>query len=77
MKKMRPKAAQVGRSHGHPKILKKYTYLPNFPLIIDIISTLHYGVGKFLTPLLNPLTQNVYSNKGFVRSSRSYPFNTN
>ena len=66
MKKMRPKAAQVGRSHGHPKILKKYTYLPNFPLIIDIISTLHYGVGKFLTPLLNP------EHKMFIRIKDSF-----
>ena len=30
MKEMRPKAAQVGRAHGHPKIHKKYIDLPIF-----------------------------------------------
>ena len=60
---MRPKAAQVGRSHGLPKIHKKYTDLPSFRSIIDTTSTHHCGVGKFLTRLLNSLTQNVYSIK--------------
>ena len=30
MKEMKPKAAQVGRAHGLPKIHKKYTDLPSF-----------------------------------------------
>ena len=63
MKEIRPKAAQVGRAHGLPKIHKKYTDLPSFRPIIDTTNTPHYGVGKFLTRLLNPLTQNVYSIK--------------
>ena len=53
---MRPKTAQVGRAHGLPKIHKKYTDLPSFHPIIDRRHTPHYGVGKFLTHLLNPLT---------------------
>ena len=77
MKDMRPKATQVRRAQDLPKIRKKYTDLSNFLLIIDTTNTPHYGGGKFLTPLLNPLTQNVYSNKRFVRSSRLYPFITN
>ena len=56
MKEMRPKTAQVGRAHGLPKIHKKYTDLPSFRPIIDRRNTPHYGVGKFLTHLLNPLT---------------------
>ena len=60
MKEMRPKAAQVGRAHSLPKIHKKYTDLPSFRPVIDTRNTPHYGVGKFLTRLLNPLTQNVY-----------------
>ena len=60
---MRPKSAQVGRTHGLPKILKRYTDLPSFRPIIDTTNTPHYGFGKFLTRLLNPLTQNVYSKK--------------
>lgn len=56
IKEMRPKTAQVGRAHGFPKIHKKYTDLPSFHPIIDRRNTPHYGVGKFLTHLLNPLT---------------------
>ena len=41
--------------------VQKYTDLPSFRPIIDTTNTLHHGVGKFLTHLLNPLTQNVHS----------------
>ena len=58
---MRPKAPQVGRAHGLPKIHKSYNTLPSFRPIIDTTNTPHYGVGKFLTRLLSPLTQNEYS----------------
>ena len=61
--KGRPKVAQVGRAHGLPKIHKKYIDLPNSRPIIDTTNTPDYGVGKFLTRLLNPLPQNVYSIK--------------
>ena len=60
---MRPKAPQVGRAHGLPKIHKSYNTLPSFRPIIDTTNTPHYGVGKFLTRLLSPLTQNEYSGK--------------
>lgn len=60
---MRPKAAQVGRLHSRPKIHKKYIDLPIFWRIIDITNTPHYGVGKFLTRLLNVLTKKFYSIK--------------
>ena len=60
---MRPKFAQVGRAHGLPKIHKHYDNIPPFRPIIDTTNTPHYGVGKFLTNLLNPLTQNDYSVK--------------
>ena len=76
MKEMRPKAAQVGRAHGLPKIHKKYTDLPSFGPIIDTTNTPHHGVGKFLTRLLNLLTQNVYSIKDsfkVVNRMRSIP----
>ena len=59
MKEMRPKSAQVGRAYDLPKIHKKYTDLPSFRPVIDTTNTPHYGVEKFLTRLLNPLTQNV------------------
>ena len=59
MKEMRPKSAQVGRAYDLPKIHKKYVGLPSFQPIIDTKSTPHYGVGNFLTRLLNLLTQNV------------------
>ena len=58
-KEMRPKASQVGRAHGLPKIHKSYNTLPSFRPIIDTRNTPHYGVGKFLTRLLSPLTQNI------------------
>ena len=63
MKEMTPKSAQVGRAHSLPKIRQKYTDLASFRPIIDTTNTQHYDIGKFLTDLLNPLTQNVYSIK--------------
>ena len=63
MKEMRPKAVQAGKAHGLPKTHYKYTDLTSFQPIIDTRNTSHYGVGKFLMCLLNPLTQNVHSVK--------------
>ena len=60
-KKMRPKAAQVWRAHGLTNIHKKKTDLPSLWPIIDTSDTPYYGVGRFLTRSLIPLTQNVYS----------------
>ena len=53
---LRPKHA-----HAVPKIHKQYTTLPKFRPIVDTTNTTHYNVGKFLSNLLNPLTQNRFS----------------
>ena len=46
-KEMIPKASQVGRAHGLPKIHKPYNTLLSFRPIIDTTNTPHYGVRKF------------------------------
>ena len=53
---MRPKFAQIVRAHGLPKIHKSYHTLPSFQQIADTTNTAHYGNGKHLSSLLNPLT---------------------
>ena len=58
---MRSTFAQIGRRYGLPKIHKQFFKVPSFRSIVDINNTPHYGVGKFLTNLLNPLTQNEYT----------------
>ena len=60
---MRPKSARLGRSHGLPKIHKNYTNISSFHPIVNTTGTTHYGVGKYLSSLLNPLTLNEYSLK--------------
>ena len=60
---MRPKSSRLGRAHGLPKIHKIYTNIPSFSPIVDTTGTAHYGVGKYLSNLLNPLTLNEYSLK--------------
>ena len=67
-KEMRPKASQVGRAHSLPKIHKSYNTLPSFRPIIDTTNFPHYAVGKFLTRLLSPLTQNEYSVKNYFEA---------
>ena len=57
---MRPKAAQIGRAYGLPKVHKPFKHLLKFRPIIDTINTPYHGIGKFLTSLLNPLAQNEY-----------------
>ena len=61
--KMRPKAAHVSRAHGTPKIHKPYQHLPKFRPIIDTTGSPYQGVGKYLSTLLNPLTQNEFTTK--------------
>ena len=56
-KQLRPMAAQLGRAHGLLKKHKLYTNLPSFPPISDSTSTPYYNIGKFLSSLLQPLTQ--------------------
>ena len=60
---MKPKFAQTGRAHRLPKIHKEFLKVPSFQPIVDTTNTPHCGVGKFLTNLLNPLTQNEYTVK--------------
>ena len=59
-KAMRPKFAQIARAHGLPKTHKPFEHLPKFRPIIDTTNTPYYGVSKFLSNLLNPLTENQY-----------------
>ena len=37
---------------------KEFERIPVLRPIVDTIGSTHYGVGKFITKLLNPLTQN-------------------
>ena len=70
-KLMHPKFAHIGCAHGLPKMHKIFTNVTPFHPIIDTSNTPHYKMGKFLTNLLNPLTQNHYSVKdSFEASSR-------
>ena len=62
-KEMCPKFAQIVRTHGLPKIHKSSDMLPSFRPIVDTTNTPHYGIGKYLSSLLNPLTYNDYSVK--------------
>ena len=62
-KSMRPKAAHLGRANGLPKIHKQFDSIPPFRPIVDTTDTPHYGIGKFLSQLLYPLTTNTYTVK--------------
>ena len=57
-KAMRPKFAQIARAHGLPKTHKPFEHLPKFRPVIGTTNTPYYG--KFLSNLLNPLTENQY-----------------
>ena len=59
-KKMFPKNAKIGRAHGSAKVHKEFTRIPPLRPIVDTIGSTHYGVGKYLSNLLNPLTLNQY-----------------
>ena len=58
---MRPKFAQTRRAHSLPKIHNDYQDIPPFRPMVDTTSTPHYGIGKYLSSLPNPLTINNYS----------------
>ena len=62
-KMMYPKNAKIGRAHGSAKVHKEFTRIPPLRPIVDTIGSTHYGVGKFITSLLNPLTLNEYNLK--------------
>ena len=58
---MQPKSAQIVQAHGLPnKTHKHYERLLKFRSIIDTTNTPYYGISKFLSNLLNPLTENEY-----------------
>ena len=60
---IRPKNAKVARAHGLPKVHKSFERVPSFRPIIDTTASTQYNVGKYITKLLNPPTQNKYSLK--------------
>ena len=57
---MFPKNAKIGRAHGSAKVHKEFDRIPPLRPIVDTIGSTHYGVGKFISKLLHPLTQNQY-----------------
>ena len=57
---MYPKNAKVGRAHGSAKVHKQFDRIPPLRPIVDTIGSTHYGVGKFISKLLHPLTLNDY-----------------
>ena len=57
---MQPKFLQIARAHALPKTHKPFEHLPKFRPIIDTADTPYYGISKFLSKLLNPLTENQY-----------------
>ena len=58
---MQSKFVQIGCAHSLPKIYKDYQDIPPFWPIVDTTSTPRYGIGKYLSSMLNPLTINNYS----------------
>ena len=58
MKAMQPNFAHIAQAHRLPKTHKQYDHLPKFRPIIDTANTPYYGISKFLSNLLNPLTEN-------------------
>ena len=68
-KAMRPKFAQIAQAHGLPKTHKLFEHLPKFRPIIDTTNTPYYGISKFLSNLLNPLTENQYVVKEYFTAA--------
>ena len=60
-KKIRPQSANIAKAHGLPKIQKHFGNIPPFRSIVDTTGATKYLVEKYLSELLNPLTQNEYS----------------
>ena len=57
-KEMCRKFAQIARAHCLPKSHKSYGTIPSFRPIVDTTNTPYYGISKYLSSLLNPLTDN-------------------
>ena len=60
---MYPQNAKIARAHGSGKIHKDFPRIPPLRPIIDTIGSTHYGVGKFISNMLNPLSLNQYNLK--------------
>ena len=58
---MRPHSARIVTAHGLTKMHKHSDNIPSFQPIVDNTGIIHYSVGKYLSELLNPVTQNEYS----------------
>ena len=59
---IRSKNTKIATAHGLPKV-QSFDRVPSFSPIIDAIVSTHYNVGKYITKVPNPLTQNEYSLK--------------
>ena len=59
----RPQNGRLARAHGLPKIHKEFVNLPKFRPIVDTRGIVHYHVGKYLSEIFNPLTNNEYTIK--------------
>ena len=70
---IRLKNAKIARAHGLPKVNKSFNRVPSFRPMIDTIGSTHYNVGKYITKLLNPLTQNEYSLKHAAERIKNIP----
>ena len=60
-KKIRPQNARMARANGLPKVHKYFDNIPPFRATVDTAGTTHCSVGKYLSELLNTLTQKEYS----------------
>ena len=67
---MYPENAKPGRAYGTAKVQKEFETIPPLRPIVDTIGSTHYGVGKYLTKLLNPLTQNDHVLKDSFEAAR-------
>ena len=54
---------QIGGAHRLQKIHKNCNHLPPFCVIINITSTAHCGIAKYLSNLLHPRTKNEFTVK--------------
>ena len=70
LKAMYPENAKPGRAYGTAKVHKEFETIPPLRPIVDTIGSTHYGVGKYLTKLLNPLTQNEHVLKDSFEAAR-------
>ena len=57
---MHPKNGKIGRAHSSSKVHKEVERIPPLQPIVHTIGSTHYGVGKFISNLLYPLTLNEY-----------------